>query len=182
MTPLGKKQQQKVVAVVVQWLQLRTDYFTNQMRLCMRSFVPIFFSWEIFSFSPTVNCNAVGQYKMLTKGDLLGSFCSFSTPPNPLLSNTHYICRQRMHNLIWFVEQSVRSCSHCTTYATTFCYCFLPRGVIRRDPLYYKCVLRFSIEKRILSLENWKAHCYLTRALQYTRLLLIAAQLRCLIG
>ena len=80
MTPLGKKQQQKVVAVVAQWLQLRTDYFTNQMRLCMRSF-PIFFSWEIFSFSPTVNCNAVGQYKMLTKGDLLVLFVPFLLHP-----------------------------------------------------------------------------------------------------
>ena len=180
MTPLGKKQQQKVVAVVVQWLQLRTDYFTNQMRLCMRR-SDIFLMGDFFIFTHCeLQCG--GPIQDANEGRSSGSFCSFSTPPNPLLSNTHYICRQRMHNLIWFVEQSVRSCSHCTTYATTFCYCFLPRGVIRRDPLYYKCVLRFSIEKRILSLENWKAHCHLTRALQYTRLLLIAAQLRCLIG
>ena len=88
-----------------------TDRLLYKPDEIMHAFVPIFFSWEIFSFSPTVNCNAVGQYKMLTKGDLLGSFCSFSTPPNPLLSNTHYICRQRMHNLIWSVECSI----HCTS-------------------------------------------------------------------
>ena len=58
-----------------------TDRLLYKPDEIMHAFVPIFFSWEIFSFSPTVNCNAVGQYKMLTKGDLLVLFVPFLLHP-----------------------------------------------------------------------------------------------------